>query len=72
MKNLFERLNEKNIKELESYRHSFPCHIENLFDELQKESFYICLTYDTICNLVTFLQLPNHSPSSIYKIFNHE
>lgn len=67
---LYYRLNPTHLEYLLSTEPSFPYTIGNILDELRTESNWVRLSYDSVCNLVNFLSLPDYSPTTIDTLFN--
>ena len=66
---LYYRLNPTHLEYLLSTEPSFPFTIGGVLDELRTEVNWIRLSYDSVCNLVNFLSLPDYSPSTIDNLF---
>ena len=66
---LYYRLNPVHLEYLLSTEPSFPYTISMVLDELRTEVNWTRLSYDSVCNLVNFLNLPDYSPSTIDKLF---
>ena len=66
---LYYRLNPTHLEYLLSTEPSFPFTIGGVLDELRTEVNWIRLSYDSVCNLVNFLNLKDFSPSTIDSIF---
>ena len=67
---LYYRLNPIHQEYLLSTEPSFPFTISCVLDELREKTNWGFLSFETIIQLVTFLKLPDYSPSSISEIFN--
>ena len=66
---LYYRLNPTHLEYLLSTEPSFPFTIGGVLDELRTEVNWVRLSYDSVCNLVNFLSLPDYSPSTIDNLF---
>ena len=69
---LYYRLKPNHLEYLLSTEPSFPHTIGNVLKELREEEYWTNLSYECVCNLVTYLGLPSHSPSTISDIFIEE
>ena len=66
---LYYRLNPTHLEYLLSTEPSFPFTIGGVLDELRTEVNWVRLSYDSVCNLVNFLSLPDYSPTTIDNLF---
>ena len=66
---LYYRLNPTHLEYLLSNEPSFPFTIGGVLDELRTKDNWVHLSYDSVCNLVNFLNLKDYSPSTIDSIF---
>ena len=66
---LYYRLNPTHLEYLLSTEPSFPFTIGGVLDELRTEVNWVRLSYDSVCNLVNFLSLPDYSPTTIDSLF---
>ena len=70
------RYNENSLYEKLEYllgnEPSFPHTIGNVLGELRENEYWTELSYECVCNLVTYLGLPSHSPTTISEIFNNK
>ena len=66
---LYYRLNPIHLEYLLSTEPSFPFTIGGVLDELRTEVNWVRLSYDSVCNLVNFLSLPDYSPTTIDNLF---
>ena len=67
---LYYRLDSVHLEYLLSNEPSFPFTIGGVLDELRTETNWVRMSYDSVCNLVNFLNLPDYSPTTIDSIFN--
>lgn len=71
MKNLVERMNASHRETLMKAREIFPCSINGIIGELERNHFWPELTYDTISALVSHLGLKGYDPSTISDVFDN-
>ena len=69
---LYYRLDPVHLEYLLSTEPSFPHTIGSILDELREKSDWVRLSYDSVCNLVNFLSLPDYSPTTIHSIFKNK
>jgi hypothetical protein len=73
MKKLLDRLKDEHVIVLHHLGEEFPHSIDALFEELKNNTHWIDLSYWTVCYLKDGLNLPDHSPATVSKLFNdHE
>ena len=69
---LYYRLNPTHLEYLLSTEPSFPFTLSGVLDELRLTTNWNRLSYETIGNLVSFLKLPDYSPTTIDSLFNNK
>ena len=69
---LYYKLNSEKLEYLLGNEPSFPHTIGNVLGELRENEYWTELSYECVCNLVTYLGLPSHSPTTISEIFNNK
>ena len=67
--NLLERLSPEHLEMLKAEEIKFPLTIKNLIAELESNTHFLDLTYQTILKLFLHLDLKDYSVSSVEKIF---
>lgn len=72
MKKLIERMTSENVEKLKVAEKSFPYSVGAAIKQLETNSFWMELTYDTIGILVSHLGLKNYEPTTINSIFENE
>ena len=71
MKNLYDRLSPENQDKLKQELKLYPKSVQSVIDDLNKNEYWLDLTYDKITMLVTYLNLKDYSPVTINKLFNN-
>ena len=69
MKNLFDKLKPEALELLMAQAILFPFTIEQIILQLQNNTHLFALKYQTICDIVIYLDLESYSPSTIDKLF---
>ena len=67
--NLLERLSPEHLEMLKAEEIKFPHTIKNLIAELESNTHFLDLTYQTILKLFLHLGLKDYSVSSVEKLF---
>ena len=69
--NLLERLSAEHLEVLKAQELEFPLTIKNLIAELENNTHFLDLTYQTILKLFLHLDLKDYSVSSVEKLFDN-
>ena len=69
--NLLERLSPEHLEMLKAKELEFPLTIKNLIAELESNTHFLDLTYQTILKLFLHLDLKDYSVTSLEKIFDN-
>lgn len=69
--NLLERLSPEHLEMLKAEEQKFPFTIKNLIAELESNTHFLDLTYQTILKLFLHLGLKDYSVSSVEKLFDN-
>jgi hypothetical protein len=67
--NLLERLSPEHLEMLKAEEIKFPLTIKNLIAELESNTHFLDLTYQTILKLFLHLDLKDYSVTSLEKLF---
>jgi len=69
--NLLERLSPEHLEMLKAEEQKFPLTIKNLIAELESNTHFLDLTYQSILKLFLHLDLKDYSVTSLEKLFNN-
>jgi hypothetical protein len=68
--NLLDRLKPEFRSKLAREYETYPLSISAIYNDLESKSFWMNLSYDTVCELRSHLSLVDYSPSTISDLFN--
>ena len=69
--NLLEKLSPEHLEMLKAEEIKFPLTIKNLIAELESNTHFLDLTYQTILKLFLHLDLKDYSVNSLEKLFDN-